>query len=366
MKNDTVEYYDSGPTAPRVNCRMVPYGPQAYAPPPIALGSDGFPCRQGSMSYPYQGKGYYGMSSYGEFTEENIDYGLQSTSYPLMGAENINMGPAYSSIGRGWTPATHHPKNNLLFLGEDSPYSHPQASYAANGYALRPAISPGSKGMSMTGISNSLPALVAGTDRLLPMPPHRPLVRSGDGLSTRSLDGMHQYGGDLLNNSVISNKSMNSNSASENAIINSPYGALSQGGPDAGTPTHLNCSSQGLGTNHQPNDMYTHSSSGRLYDSITASSSEDLQSGSSGRIYDSIATSSSEDLDSGSYGVVSPSSKRPLHGSQTDGSGPSQQGDLANGHRYVPYQQQSYPAPPLELPAPTAHRSSDTSIQAGA
>lgn len=348
MKPDAADYnYDSTPTGPRVNCRMVPYGPQAYAPPAIPLGSDGFPYRQGSLSYPYHGKGYYGVPSYSEFAEEHIDYSLHSASYPLLGAEHMNMGPTYSGMGRGWTPAPQLPKNNLLFLAEESAYSHGQVPYPNNDYALRPAASPNSKGMSMSGISSSLPALANGTDRILPMPAHRTFLRSSDNQSSRGLDGIHPYGDLLSNNMINSSKSLNSNSASENGSISSPYIPLSQSSPEALTTTHMNCGSQNLSNSHQPTDIFNHSNSSRLYDSIT--------------------TSSSEDLHGGSYGVVSPSSKRPSHGSQADGSGSSPgPGDLASGHNYVPYQHQSYPAPPMEMPAPVTHRGSDTSIQAGA
>lgn len=344
MKPDAVDYYDPLPAGPRVNCRMVPYGPQAYAPPPIPLGSDGFPYRHGSLSYPYQGKSYYG-TPYSEFSEENIDYGLQSTAYPLLSAEHMNMGTTYSGIGRGWASSPHIPKNSLLFLGEESAFNHAHVPYPPNGYALRPTINSDSKGMSMSGVSNSLPALVNGADRVLPMPAHRTFLRSSDNLPVRSLDGMHPYG-DLLNNNMISsNKSLNNNSASDNGGISSPYAPLSQSSPEAITTTLLSCNSQSLSSNHQQTDMYNHSSNGRLYDSI--------------------ATTSSEELHGGSYGVVSPSSKRPSRGSQAETSPP--QGDLASGHSYVPYQHQSYPAPPVEIPAvATSHRGSDTSIQAGA
>lgn len=350
MKPDAVDYnYDSTSTVARVNCRIVPYGPQAYAPPAIPLGSDGFPYRQSPLStYPYHGKGYYGVQSYSEFTEENIDYGLQSSPYPLLNAEHMNLGSTYSGIGRAWAPAPQLPKSNILFLGEDSPYSHSQLHYPNNGYALRPTISPDSKGMSMSGISNSLPALVNGTDRVLPVPAHRTFLRSNDAQSARSLEGMHPYT-DLLNNNMISsNKSLSSNSASENGSISSSYVPLSQSCPDTIATTQINCTNQSLSTNNQQTDLYSHNNNNRLYNSIN--------------------TSSSEDLHGGSYGVVSPSTtKRPLHGSRADSSmSSSSPGDLANGHNYVPYQHQSYPPPPIEMQAPVNHRGSDTSIQASA
>jgi hypothetical protein len=332
---------------------MVPYGPQAYAPPAIALGPDGFPYRQSSLSYPYQGKGYYGMPSYGEFAEENIDYGLQTASYPLLSTDHMGLGSTFSNIGRSWTPAPQLPKSGLLFLGDESAYGHAQMPYQNSGYGLRPTISPESKAMSMSGISNSLPALVNSTDRVLPIPAHRTsFLRSNDGLPgnaqpVRGLESMHPYS-DLLNSNIISSsKSLNSNSTSENGSISSPYLPLSQSSPETLPSTHMSCGSQNLSTTNQQNGIYHHGSHGRLYSSIT--------------------TSSSEDLHSGSYGVVSPSSKRPSHGSPADdsGSAPSP-GDLANGHSYVPYQHQSYPAPPMEISGPVTHRGSDTSIPAGA
>jgi hypothetical protein len=347
MRPDTVDYtYDSAPAGPRVSCRMVPYGPQAYAPPTIPLGSDGFPYRPCSLAYPYQGKGYYGVPSYGEFAEDSIEYGLQIASCPILGADNMNIGSTYSTIGRGWASAPHMPKNHVLFLGDDSAYNHAPMPYANNGYTLRPAISPDSKG-SMSGMSNGLPAMVNGMDRILPTPGHRTFPRSGNGQSVRSLDGMLPYS-DLLNSNIPSgNKSLTSNSASENGSISSPYMPLSQSSPEALTTTNMNCSSQSVSTNHQQSDIQYHRNSGRLYSSFAASSSEDLHGGS--------------------YGVVSPGSKRPSHGSQAGGSGSSpSSGDLANGHSYVPYQHQSYPAPPMEMSAPVTHRGSEASIQAGA
>lgn len=191
----------------------------------------------------------------------------------------------------------------------------------------------------MSGISNSLPALITGPDRLLPVP----ALRSP---STRSSDGMPSYGDMLSNNIMSSNKSLNNNSVSENAGLASPFARLSQSSSDAVTQAPMGCSSQTLSASHQPADMYSHNGSARLYEPII--------------------TSSSDDLHSGSYGVASPGSKRPSHRSQTEGSGTSPQGDLSSGHSYIPYQQQSYPAPPIDLPAPTPHLSSDTSIQAGA
>lgn len=354
MKTDATDFaYDSASAGPRVNCRMIPYGPQAYAPQAIPLAPDGFPYRHSSLAYPYQGKGYYGMPSYGEFAEVNIDYGLQSASYPLLSTEHINMATSYPSNGREWTPTPQLPKASLLFLGEEPAYTHTQISYANNGYALRPTISPASKALSMSGISNSLPALVSGADRVLPMPTHRTsFLRSNDGLPqnaqpNRNLDVIHPYS-DLLNNNIINNsKSLNNNSASENGNISSPYVSLSQSSGDDLPTTHVNYGSQNLSTSQQQNDIYNN--------------------GSHGRLYSSIATSSSEDLHSGSYGVVSPNSKRPSHGSQADGSmASSSPGELANGHSYVPYQHQSYPAPPMEIQGPVTHRGSDTSIQAGA
>jgi len=358
MKSDAADFgYDSAPAVPRTSCRMIQYGTQTYAPQPIALGPDGFPYRHSSLSYPYQGKGYYGMPSYSEFADENIDYGLQSASYQLLTQEHVNMASAYSSSGsgRGWTPAPQLPKTTPLFLEQEPAYSHGQMPYSSNGYALRPTISPESKAMSLNSMAGSLPVPppINGTDRVLPFPAHRSsYVRSSEGMiptpqSGRNLECIQPYNGLIGNNIMSNSKGINTNSVSENGNISSSYISLPQSSPEAIPATHINYGTPNLSSSQQQNEMYN--------------------PGGHDRLYNSNSNSSSEDLRSGSYGIVSPGSKRPSQSSQTDGtmSSPSP-GTLANGHSYVPYHQQSYPAPPMELSGAHTHRGSVAGIQAGA
>jgi hypothetical protein len=98
MKSDQSDFnYEPPPPPPRSSCRMGPYGP-AYGPQPILTTTEGFPYRHNSIpSYPFQGKAYYGIPSYGDFPDETIDYSLQGAAYSLLSSESLGMPSNYST-----------------------------------------------------------------------------------------------------------------------------------------------------------------------------------------------------------------------------------------------------------------------------
>jgi hypothetical protein len=194
LKNEAgYEYDSSAGAAARLSFRTASYGPQ-YGP---NLGLDGYQYRSNSSAslYPYAPKPYYSAQSpYGEFADENVDYGLQVsiTTSPQFQqtilAPDLGLAPTYttSNIGRGWTPAPQFPK--ALFLEpHDSAYSHGQLPYHGSMYGLRMAV-PESKGVSLNGSSASLPAPITGSDRVLPLPAANRAVEVGSFLrSTENL-----------------------------------------------------------------------------------------------------------------------------------------------------------------------------------
>lgn len=193
MKNECAGYdYDtSGGAASRLNCRtsMIPSGPQSFGPHSAPLSLDGYPYRNNSLppNYQYQVKPYYQIPSYCDFTDEGVDYGLQSQ---LMGADHLGIASNYitSSSARGWTPAPQLPKTPLFMEQSDTPFSHGQLPY--HSFASRTSIGSESKSISLTGLGASLPLppVSASVDRMLPIPSANrpsqmgPLLRSADGL----------------------------------------------------------------------------------------------------------------------------------------------------------------------------------------
>jgi hypothetical protein len=362
MKSDQSDFnYEPPPPPPRSSCRMGPYGP-AYGPQPILTTTEGFPYRHNSIpSYPFQGKAYYGIPSYGDFPDETIDYSLQGAAYSLLSSESLGLPSNYSTSSnpRGWTPAPQLPKNNApLYLEQEAAYNHPQPLYSNNGLVLRPTISPESKAMSMNGMASSLPQTmnppINSTERVLPYPAHRPYLRSSDGTlpgpqHMRSLDSLHSYNSLMSANMINNTKAINNGSVTENASLSSSYLPLTHhSSQEQLSSQHIDYNSSSLVTNQQQNDIYASSQSQHgLYNQHNGSS---------------------DDLRGGSYGLVSHSSKRPSQSSQSDGTlSSSSPASLTNGHQYVPFQHQYHPAPPMEMPGPLpGHRGSVTSIQAGA
>ena len=163
MKNEcgTYDFDSSGSAASRINCRtgMMPFGPHSFAPQPASLPLENYQYRNNSLpTYPYPVKSFYPMS-YGDFSDDPVDYGLQSS---LMGNDHLGLSSNYitaSSSGRGWTPAPAQappmPKTPLFIEQSDTPYSHNQLPYHA--YPLRGNMNSDSKNGSMNGMSATLP-----------------------------------------------------------------------------------------------------------------------------------------------------------------------------------------------------------------
>jgi hypothetical protein len=289
------------------------------------------------------------MPSFGEFADENVDYGLHGASYPLMNPDSVGIPSTYteSNAGRGWTPTPQLPKNNnTLFLEQDSTYSHGQ--YPANSFHIRPLINCESKNMSLNGMASALPAPI--TDRVLPYPSagrqsQGSFLRSNENQSVlqssqslRNLDGIQSYNNGLMSAGMMNAvKSLNNSSIPENASMSAPYLSLTNSNSESVPSSQMGCSSQYSGADHQRTEIYSNTNSNGLYRQQNDSSS-------------SVSNG------------YSPSSRKPSQAS--DRSSPAT--TLSNGHTYVPYISQSYPQPPMEeMPLPiSTHRPSSAGIQA--
>ena len=343
--------YDTGAAASRLQCRMIPQGPQ-YAPlhtPPVTF--DPYQYRSSSQSaYQYPVKPCYAeIPAMAEFADENVDYGLQASPYQLMNSDHlaISSSPNYvsSSTGRGWTPAPQISKSASLFLEQEPVYNHGQLPYHAGSFLLRPAISPESKGLALSGMS-SLPAPITGNDRVLPYPAANRLahctsfLRNGDGLHSGFQTGYQPYSGNSTSNVVNSVKIVNNNAVSEN----SSYLPMSSTSPESlsSSQTTYSPSGQSGSISQQQGDMYT-------------PSNEDL--------YHHAEPSDS-------YGTSSARSERGSQSSQTTtGETPLPSlvnGNLANGHPYIPYNhaQMNFPTPSMEVHLAPPHPRRGSAIQA--
>ncbi|PVH89314.1 hypothetical protein DL98DRAFT_565394 [Cadophora sp. DSE1049] len=361
MKNEcaTYDFDSSGGAASRINCRtgMMPFGPHSFAPQPAPLPLDGYQYRNISLpTYPYQVKPYYQMS-YGDFSDEPVDYGLQGS---LMGNDHLGLTSNYittSSSGRGWTsapaPAPPMPKTPLFIEQSDTPYSHHQLPFHA--YPLRGSMNSESKNGSMNGMSATLPPPPVNTsvDRMLPPVPSTnnrlaqigPFLRSSDGLpSTSTLQSQSQSQSFSDYNMIRGNKNHNGNAVSDNSSMSTGYLPMSSTSPESLSSSQMAYGSQPPMHMSQQSDMYTPSST----DGLCANES----SGES------------------SYGHASEGSKRGSNSSQTsngDGSLPP----LSNGggrlvndreYHYVPTGINAngypYPVPPIQQPTPVSSRPS--------
>ena len=133
MKSDGTDFgYDSAAAVSRIHCRMSPYGPQhqSYAPHVTALGPDGYPYRQNSLSaYQKPLMSYYGIPPYAEFAEESPNYEMHASNYPIMSQEPLAI--PYPSAGniRSWNSAPQLQKSNSLFVEQESSYNHGQLPF---------------------------------------------------------------------------------------------------------------------------------------------------------------------------------------------------------------------------------------------
>lgn len=342
IDNPIPEYYDNA-AASRIQCRMVSQGPSQYMTThsPSTINYDSYQYRNNSVSsyQQYPGKQYYsGASPFAEY-DENVDYGLQ-TSYQLMAPDHIQATSPNSNYGttgqlRGWTPGPQLPKSNSLFLEQEQPqYGHGQLPYNnAGNFPMRTSMGTDTKGMGLSAMP-ILPTPVSGNDRVLPNPTaNRPaqmnafLVRNNDGMVPMAQQTYQPFGNYMATNMLNNVKGSNHTAVSENAY-SMPMASAS--------PESISSS-----------QIYTGSEN-----SVSLSQHQsEIYSPNDGLHYHTSEPSES------SYGH-SNSSRRESHSSRTtqhEGSLPSHsEGELSNGHHYVPYQHLSanYPTPPMNIPPP--------------
>jgi hypothetical protein len=341
MKSESAGYdYDSS-AGSRLNCRMIPFGPQSYG-----MGVDAYQCRNNSLSaYQFPAnpvKSYYPqIPQYGDFGEENVDYGLHGSAFSMLPAEHLSI-PNYttSTTGRGWTPTPQLPKTSLFLEPADSVYNHGQLPYHSSTFSLRPAISPEPKTLSLHA-TTSLPTPLTVNDRLLPIPAtNRQLqgsfLRTGDSLLPTSQPGYQPFNG-LVGASMLSSLKNPSN-AHESSYI--PMSTSS--------PESINSSQMAYNSGQ-----------------ILSTQSQELYQPNNN---ESLFATTNDSSDS-SYGHSSPGSKRgsqSSHATNNDGSLPSlSNASLVNGHTYIPSPyQSSYPPPPIEIQRSAPPHHTSTSITA--
>jgi len=354
-EGDTAEFIIDAPEAmSRIQCRMAAsYAPSF--PPPTPLDHDGYPSYRQSSLATYQYPIKYYSTSFGDYADENVDYGIHNNSqYQMMSPEHLAALPSgsiYPAPGpRGWpaTPASF-PRNNSFYEPESS-YTHGQ--YHASGYPLRPTLHPTMQpepkhGLSLSGMANALPNPITNIDRLvLPPPPvHRqpghPL-RSSESMSalqgpqiSRSTDGFTYHDGIMGTSTFNTVKSVNSHAVSENASVSTTYLPLANNVETLPAPQMGNFNSQAI-PSQQQNEMYTPSSA------------------DSSSLF-SVNLASSMDGNRSSEYLPSSSSKRPSvsHGTDRTGSSSDYSPKLTNGRIYEPHNQGFYPAPPMATGIPT-------------
>ncbi|KAL2071317.1 hypothetical protein VTL71DRAFT_12552 [Oculimacula yallundae] len=354
MKNEcaTYEFDPSGGATSRLHCRTstMPFGSHPYASQPAPLPLDGYQYRNNSLpTYPYSIKPFYAMSSYDDFGEEGVDYGLQA---PLLGNDHLGLTSNYitsSTTGRGWTPQMT--KTPLYVEQSEAPYSHHQLPF--HGYPLRGNSNSDIKHGILNGMGGSLPPppLVNGSvDRMLPPVPSTnnriaqigPYLRSNDGLPvTTTLQSQSQSYADY--SMIRASKHHNNNAISDNSSqATVPYMPMSSTSPESLTSSQITYGSQPTMSMSQHSDIYTPPSTDGL---CTNDSSSDT-----------------------SYAHISGEPKRGSHSSHTsngDGSLPSLQSSVGpvndREYHYTPAPNNSgygYPMPQIHQPTPISARAS--------
>lgn len=128
-------------------------------------------------SYPAAAKQVSYLSSYaGEYADENVDYSLSGSTYPLMDHENMNVGnTSYTHEGgRVWnsTPQLIKTSTGSTMYYEDGtgPSYTPQMTYQHHNYGIRPTMPVENNNFSFTNMASSLPipSPMACNDRILP------------------------------------------------------------------------------------------------------------------------------------------------------------------------------------------------------
>lgn len=341
MKNDGAEFgYDSAAAVSRVHCRTSPYGPQhqPYTPHVTTLGPEGFPPYRHNSISAYQPIKYYGISSYGDFAEDNVEYGMHASNYSIMNQEPPISTP-YTSIGSARTWG--HPqlqKSNSLFVEQDTSYT--QLPSYSNPFPYRPNISPDSKSLSLHSMASALPPSTNGTDRVLPAPASYrtaqvagPYLRPIENNITISQQPMHST---CSNNGLMSThminavKALSASSASESSSISSTYLPLSSS-PESVPSSQMSFGTHSVSSTQQNHDGYTPS-----HDAPQQSLFQH-------------ANNSTGDV--GSYST-SCSNRRSISSNNGEDSQPLSNngngiGSLMNGYCYIPPVSTQYPHPPI-------------------
>lgn len=346
MKSETSYEYDPpGSAASRVNCRMLPYGPQAYGSHG-GLPTDTYTYRGTSVAsyqYPVKPQQYYATPAFPEYNEETLDYGLPALQAELSPSQQLNNPSNYTtSYTRGWTPTPQpqFPKNPLFLEQADSTFNHGHLPYHGNSYPLRTSISQELKSTSLNPLGASLPVPVAATtDRILPFPAGRP---SQGGPYVRNAENFIPTAQTNLQYSDYSSRQVRGNHDLPGSeilpITHTPYLSISASSTDSMTSSQIGYNSQQF-TLNQHHDENSSNQNEALYQ----------QSNLHGELY---STSDSEPT----YGHQdSPQSKRGSHSSHAtniDVSVPSSHGNLVNGYQYVPppHNEAVYPIPAMSMP----------------
>ncbi|RDW81967.1 hypothetical protein BP6252_03079 [Coleophoma cylindrospora] len=336
------------------------YTAQSYSQQVSSIGPDNWtPYRANSLpGCQYSGKAPHGLSSYQpeypDVDSHGVDYSVQGNGAQLLSSEYIGT-PSYgfSGIQRNWISTPPLSRNSLMFSDQgQTNYGPEQVTYHGNDYAIRSPSSPDGRSYSV-GSGLPAPAPIAGNDRVLPYPainrpvqPAGPYLRSNDN-GYNSQNGAQQYNNmEILEPSAL--KPAHPSMLSETGAGSSSYGPVGH--------SLENVPSLQI---YQPHPMSVSQQHGEMYS--TGGESTSLRGSFQGL---SMRNDSTNDL-SYSYGPSSDSasSKRESHSSSS--SGESSVPALANGHAYIPHNQNSYStaAAPIES-RPMAHRSSNSSLQA--
>ncbi|KAE8452740.1 hypothetical protein EG329_013012 [Mollisiaceae sp. DMI_Dod_QoI] len=338
MKSETSAYdfESSNGASSRLNCRMVPFGPHVFPSQGPSLAIDPYSYRNNSLSpYPYGLKGFYPLPPYGEYGDENVEYGLQQCQ--LFSGDHMGMTPNYTNAPppRTWG-STPQLSKSLPFLEAPAPtYGHGQLPYNGTNFDLRSNISPEPKTIPLAGGSSLPPPVSAGIDRVLPFPASNlpssrpPQVSQYLPPADSILPGTHARGSYIDYNTVQTLKSHNNNAVSDNSSIStSSYLPLGNNNPESLNSSQTTYPNPSFSLPSSQPEVYTppHSSDGLFHQAES------------------------------SYGTSDPSPKRGSQSSQGGNDGlPPLSGTLANGHKYIPlshHPQQQYPAPPQIQPQP--------------
>ena len=363
MKIDNIDFshFEHTSAAPRVHCRMTPFGPHAYMPSSGPVPEGYYPRGNTINSYAVPQSRYYGVAPFPDYPEEsvNVDYGVQQApSYSMLATENLVSSSFPPPSGRGWTSTSQMAKNGPMYLEHDPSYSHGQLLYHS-AYQIHPTISPEPKSSINSlsvplniNVSSLPPPPVSGTGRILPYPANRTALPLQGGSYNRSTAASslpapqpeYQSSDGLMSSNTLNTVKTVSTSAvpSTSPVPAETYLPYTSSSPDSLASTAQTAYS----TQHLPqsqSELYTSSNDG-LYQHNESSES--------------------------SYGPSS-SDKRNSHSSQIalspEISVPSMSsGTLSNGHAYIPYNSAStYPAPPMDIPAPTPSRQVSSTLAAG-